>query len=101
MNRPGLQELPASGPSCLIPRLVFTLVSGEMRSQYLLVTNLVSHHVHRLEVSALVDSAGGGGVTHAGDRGQPHHLGGDLVVPVHHVNVKSCQDDGMVPVEFI
>ena len=72
-----------------------------MRSKYLLVTNLVSHHVHRLEVSALVDSAGGGGVTHAGDRGQPHHLGGDLVVPVHHVNVKSCQDDGMVPVEFI
>ena len=58
------------------------------------------HHVDRLEVSALVDGAGGGGETHPRHGGEAHHLRGDLV-PVQHVHVQPGQDDGVVPVQGV
>ena len=65
------------------------------------MADLVRHDVDGLEVSALVDCAGGGGGAHPGHRGQAHHLAGDLHVPVQHVDIQTGEDDGVIPVKRI
>lgn len=65
------------------------------------MANLVRHDIDGLEVSALVDCAGGGGETHPGHRGQAHHLARDLHVPVKHVDIETRQDDGVIPVKRV
>ena len=65
------------------------------------MADLVRHDVYGLEVSALVDCAGGGGGAHPGHRGQAHHLAGHLHVAVQHVDIETRQDDRMIPVKRI
>ena len=66
-----------------------------------LVADLVRHDVDGLEVSALVDCAGGGREAHAGHRGQAHHLAGDLHIPGQDVDIETRQDDRVIPVEKV
>ena len=72
-----------------------------VKSQDSLVADLVRHDVDGLEVSALVDCAGGGGEAHPGHRGQAHHLAGDLHVPIQDVDIKTRQDDRVIPVKGV
>ena len=65
------------------------------------MADLVRHDVDGLEVSALVDCAGGGGGAHPGHRGQAHHLAGHLHVAVQHVDIETRQDDGVIPVKRV
>ena len=65
------------------------------------MADLVRHDVDGLEVSALVDCAGGSGEAHPGHRGQAHHLAGDLHIPVQHVDIETRQDDRVIPVKRV
>ena len=65
------------------------------------MADLVCHDIDGLEMSALVDCAGGGREAHPGHGGQAHHLAGDLHVSVQDVDIETRQDDRVIPVKRV